>query len=185
MDDERVQFVALTKEEIAEMNREAALIGAQAASQTHEAEDKEKQDRRLHNTDLLLENYRMLKSHCEKAVYEKTTVRPQEVIEDIMSQKDDTVIVESILRSAERTAAILEHIDKMLEVYHTYCNKGSDIDKRQYKIIKALYITGTAKNIKEISKKFGVSTVTAYSDVKTAKERLSVLFFGVDGMTIF
>ena len=95
------------------------------------------------------------------------------------------VIVESIKTSAKRTAIMVQHIDKMLDVYRIYCSKLSEKDKRRYKIIKALYISKTPMTIAEISKKFSVSKVTVYEDIKIAKERLSSLFFGIDGLRFF
>ena len=73
----------------------------------------------------------------------------------------------------------------MLDVYRIYCSKLSEKDKRRYKIIKALYISKTPMTIAEISKKFSVSKVTVYEDIKIAKERLSSLFFGIDGLKFF
>ena len=69
--------------------------------------------------------------------------------------------------------------------YRIYCSKLSEKDKRRYKIIKALYISKTPMTIAEISKKFSVSKVTVYEDIKIAKERLSSLFFGIDGLKFF
>ena len=71
------------------------------------------------------------------------------------------------------------------DVYRIYCSKLSEKDKRRYKIIKALYISKTPMTIAEISKKFSVSKVTVYEDIKIAKERLSSLFFGIDGLKFF
>lgn len=88
---DRVEFVALTKEEIESMIAKAALAGASVAAETMEKayrkEQKELKDRRLHNTRLLLRNYRMLKESCSKAVYSKTREEKStaEVMEDIMS----------------------------------------------------------------------------------------------------
>ena len=63
--EKKVQFVALTKEEIDAMIQQAALAGAQVASDAmmvgQRKSEKEKIDRRLHNTDLLLRNYRTLR----------------------------------------------------------------------------------------------------------------------------
>ena len=106
----------------------------------------------------------------------------QKAEEDIHQLK---VIVESIKTSAKRTAIMVQHIDKMLDVYRIYCSKLSEKDKRRYKIIKALYISKTPMTIAEISKKFSVSKVTVYEDIKIAKERLSSLFFGIDGLRFF
>ena len=179
--EKKVQFVALTKEEIDAMIQQAALAGAQVASDAmmvgQRKSEKEKIDRRLHNTDLLLRN--------ENAVYKSKEGEVTEVLEDIMTMKDDKVIVESIKTSAKRTAIMVQHIDKMLDVYRIYCSKLSEKDKRRYKIIKALYISKTPMTIAEISKKFSVSKVTVYEDIKIAKERLSSLFFGIDGLKFF
>ena len=53
--EKKVQFVALTKEEIDAMIQQAALAGAQVASDAmmvgQRKSEKEKIDRRLHNTD--------------------------------------------------------------------------------------------------------------------------------------
>lgn len=187
--DTKVQFIALTKEEIESMVQQAALAGAKVASDTmmvaQRKSEKERIDRRLHNTELLLRNYRTLKASCENAVYESKDGEVSEMLEDIMTMKSDKVIVESIRASAKRTALMVQHIDKMLDVYRIYCSKISDRDKRRYKIIKALYISKTPMKIDEISKKYSVSKVTVYEDIKIAKERLSSLFFGIDGLKFF
>ena len=158
---EEKQFVVMPKEELEELIQKAAMSGAQV-------------DRRLHNTDLLLRNYRTLKACCENAVYESKKEEVTEVLDDIMTMKDDKVIVESIKSSSKRTTIMVRHIDKM-----------SEKDKRRYKVIKSLYISKQPMTIAEISKKFGVSKVTIYDDIKIAKERLSSLFFGVDGLKFF
>lgn len=92
--EKKVQFVALTKEEIDAMIQQAALAGAQVASDAmmvgQRKSEKEKIDRRLHNTDLLLRNYRTLKASYENAVYKSKEGEVTEVLEDIMTMKDDT-----------------------------------------------------------------------------------------------
>ena len=187
-----VEFVALTKEEIEDMIAKAALAGASVAAETMEKEhrkaQKELKDRRLHNTRLLLRNYRALKESCTKAVYErehaeKTTA---EVIEDLMSMKaSDGVIVNSIKESSERTSIIISHVDRMLDVYRMYCGKFGEKEKRQYKVIKAMYITREHAAVAELARKHGVSKVTIYDDIKTAEERLSALFFGINGLHFY
>lgn len=189
---DRVEFVALTKEEVETMIAKAALAGASVAADTlqkaHQKEQKELKDRRLHNTRLLLRNYRMLKESCAKAVYQKehSEKSTAEVIEDLMSMKaSDGVIVNSIKESAERTGIIISHVDRMLDVYRIYCGKYSEKEKRQYKVIKSMYITKDRSSAAELAKKFGVSKVTIYDDIKTAEERLSALFFGINGLRFY
>ena len=158
--EKKVQFVALTKEEIDAMIQQAALAGAQVASDAmmvgQRKSEKEKIDRRLHNTDLLLRNYRTLKASYENAVYKSKEGEVTEVLEDIMTMKDDKVIVESIKTSAKRTAIMVQHIDKMLDVYRIYCSKLSEKDKRRYKIIKALlHIKDANDNCRNFKKILG------------------------------
>lgn len=187
-----VEFVALTKEEVEKMIAKAALAGASVAAETlekaHQKEQKEMKDRRLHNTRLLLRNYRMLKESCSKAVYqkehsEKTT---EEVIEELMSMKaSDGVIVNSIKESAERTGIIISHVDRMFDVYRMYCGKYGEKERRQYKVIKFMYITKERLSVAELAKKFNVSKVTIYDDIKIAEEQLSALFFGINGLRFY
>ena len=187
-----VEFVALTKEEVEEMIAKAALAGASVAAETlekaHQKEQKEMKDRRLHNTRLLLRNYRMLKESCSKAVYqkehsEKTT---EEVIEELTSMKaSDGVIVNSIKESAERTGIIISHVDRMFDVYRMYCGKYGEKERRQYKVIKFMYITKERLSVAELAKKFNVSKVTIYDDIKIAEEQLSALFFGINGLRFY
>ena len=99
-----------------------------------------------------------------------------------MTIKEDKVIVDSIRRSASKTAIMIEHIDKMLDIYRIYCSKYSEREKRQYKVIRMLYISKQKSTVTEIAKKFNVSKVTIYDDIKIAEERLTSLFFGVDGL---
>ena len=42
---------------------------------------------------------------------------------------------------------MVQHIDKMLDVYRIYCGKLSEKDKRRYKVIKLLYISKQSMNI--------------------------------------
>lgn len=189
--EERVEFVALTKEEVEDMIGKAALAGASVAADmmknANHKEQKEMKDRRLHNTKLLLRNYRVLKESCMKAVYKKLPRRStEEVIDELMSMKaSDGVIVNSIKESAERTKIIVSHVDRMIDVYRVYCSKYGEKEKRQYKIIKALYLTKEGTSVDELAKRFKVSKVTIYEDMKIAEERLSALFFGVNGLRFY
>ena len=189
---DHVEFVALTKEEVEQMIAKAALAGASVAAETlekaHQKEQKELKDRRLHNTRLLLRNYRILRESCSKAIYQKehSEKSTEEVIEDLMSMRaSDGVIVNSIKESAERTGIIISHVDRMLDVFRMYCGKCGEKEKRQYKVIKSMYITKEGSSAAELAKKFSVSKVTIYDDIKTAEERLSALFFGINGLRFY
>ena len=166
----------------------AASVAAQTVIESFRKQEKGKKDRRLHNAKLLLNNYRMLKKNCAEAVYQKNhsedePIDIKELMEEMLTTDDsDSVIVESIKRSAQRTNLMLEHIDKMIEVYRIYCSKCSDREKRQYKVLKAIYFLEKKVPIQELADKFHVSRVTIYDDKKIAEERIASLLFGIDGL---
>lgn len=185
------QYVILTKEEIAAMRKEAAEIGARAAMEKLEQEKKSLHrkafDRRLHNTKLLLRNYRMLRENAENSIYGRSQMEESaaDILCSMMNMYDDEVIVDAIKRSATRTAIIVSHIDTMLELYEAYCSKsGNDLDSRRYEIIKDMYIAEEPMAVKSIAKKWNMSKENVYSDLKIATERLSALIFGVDGLNL-
>ena len=187
MEGKKTVVVALTQEDLSKMLAESALIGAQAAADTlqkaHEKEKMQAADRRLHNARLLLKNYRTLKESCKNAIYNREQcVSEESVLNDIMDLNEDKAIVESIRRTSERTAVILAHIDKMLDVYRAYAQKNGDKEKRQYNIIHDYYISGEGTTIKSLTRKYKVSRVTVYDDLKTGECQLSALLFGVEGI---
>lgn len=185
------QYVVLTKEEIAAMQKEAAEIGAKAALEKLEKEKKNLHhkafDRRLHNTKLLLRNYRMLRENAENSIYGRSQMEESaaDILCSMMNMYDDEVIVDAIKRSATRTAIIVSHIDTMLKLYEAYCSKsGNDLDGRRYEIVNDMYIAEEPMTVKEIAKKWNMSKENVYSDLKIATERLSALIFGVDGLNL-
>ena len=189
MGTEEKQFVVIPKDELEEMIQRTIMSAVQetvdAMTLSQRRAEIEKIDRRLHNTELLLRNYIGLKAYCKNAVYELKKEDVTDVIEDIMNMNDDRVIIESIKMSLERTAAMVLHTEKMLDVYRVYCGKLSTKEKRRYKVIKELYFRQKPMTITEISKKFSVSRITIHNDIKIAKEQLSVLIFGVDGLKFY
>lgn len=185
------QYVLLTKEEIATMQKEAAEIGAKAAMEKLEQEKKSMYhkavDRRLHNTKLLLRNYRMLRENADNSIYGRSQMEESaaDILSSMMNLYDDEVIVDAIKRSATRTAIIVSHIETMLQLYEAYCSKsGNELDSRRYEIIMDAYITEQPLTVKEIAKKWHMSKENVYSDLKIATERLSALIFGVDGLRL-
>ena len=171
--------------------RMAAEIGAKTAIEAYERRMKiaqtERADRRLHNTKLLLRNYRLFKEHCDNAVYEVEKLTSEETIYDILDAISgvDTsgAFVESIKKSVARTVTIVQHIDVMFQLYETYCYRsGKPEEERRYRVIKALYIDDNPPTIEELAKQENIYPRTIYKDVDAACERLSALIFGIDGI---
>ncbi len=184
------KFIVLSVEELQSMASDAALKAATIVSENMERMRvdglRKEKKKKIHNTDLLLNQYRALKVACKNAVFEKTEkIKVDDVLEEIMAADNDAVVVESIKRSAERTELMLIHIDKMIETFRIYCSKCGEKERREYKIIKALFISSQKRSIKSLAKEFKVSEVTIYADLKRAKEKLSVLFFGINGLKFY
>lgn len=164
--------------------------GVTAAMDYIEAERKQakkgRQDRRLHNTRLLLKNYRLLKRHTKGAIYNASQAKERAI--DILDGLDDygmndTLYIESIKKSQERTLIILAHIDQMLELYKAYCyNGGNGEDVRRYGVIMATYIDEPKKSAQEIAGTFEIERRTVYKDITAAITPLTALIFGIDGL---
>lgn len=182
-------IVVFKHEELQSLVERAADIGARVGINRYikemKSSKKNRGDRRLHNTKLLLRNYHMLKIHAENSVFGRTQMKESaaDILEDMMNIYNDEVVVESICESATRTAIIVSHINTMLDVFRVCCDKSSNgLDNRRYDIIDGLYISDPKMTRKELAEKWNISIDTTYSDEKIAIERLSALFFGVDGL---
>ncbi len=185
-------LISITPDYLKEMYESAAAIGAKEALKTFEQERKKeysgRADRRLRNTKLLLRNYHMLKEHAENSVFGRTQMEESalDVLESMMSMYDNEVIIESIKRSATRTAVIVSHIETMFGLYETYCDKAMnrEIEMRRYEVLWDMYMADNTLSAKEIAEKQNISTRNVYEDIKVAMERMTALIFGVDGLKV-
>ena len=183
--------ICLFKEELENIYKEAAAIGAQTAIETLEAEKKKTYnkmvDKRLHNTKLLMRNYHMLKENADNSIFGRVQMEESaaDILCSMMNMYDDEVIVDAIKRSASRTAIIVSHIETMLELYKTYCEKSSnELDARRYEVVYDMYISDKQMTVKQIAEKQSMSKENVYSDINIAMERISALIFGIDGLKL-
>ena len=184
-------LIASIPEDLHDLLEKAAEVGANAGIDKYVEELKKSQkkrgDRRLHNTKLLLRNFRMLQENAENSVFGRTQMEESaaDILESMMNIYNDVLVVESIKNSATRTGIIVSHVRTMLEIFEVCCEKSSnELDKRRYDIIYGLYISEDKISRKELAEKWNVSNDTTYIDEKIALERLSALIFGVDGLTL-
>ena len=182
-------IVALEKAELEHMLKEAAEIGAKVGVEKYEEELKryrnKRTDRRYHNTKLLLRNYRNLNVNAEDSVFGRSQMEESaaDILTSMMTMSNREGVVESIMRSATRTAIIVSHVKKMLELYQIYCERSSNpIEIRRYNVVYDLYIAKTKLDRKDIAEKYNISKETTYKDEKAAIEALSALIFGIDGV---
>lgn len=172
--------------------------GAEYIEDQRRQAKKDRYDRRLHNTRLLLKNYRRFRAHVDEGVSsgEKSAgkksggKRPAESAISILDDLDefsyrDGLYIESIKRSQERTAIILRHIDKMMEYYRIDCDlNGTDEAVRRYKVVMASYIDEPKISPQDIAETFGIERRTIYRDINIAMKQLTALIFGIDGLRI-
>lgn len=143
-------------------------------------------DRRLYNTRLLLRNYTKFKQHVSNAIQSSDEIRDIEnqFLELEILDKPDTYI-NSILRTKERTKIMIAHIDRLIKVYKSEAESNDDQEQMmKYEIIYHRYIAKNKKSIKQMSIELNLSERTAYRVEERAIKDLSVLFFGVDAISI-
>ena len=189
MDNKTPVLITLTPEEFEEFLNKAAEAGAKVGIEKYNNElktaQKKRADKRLHNTKLLLRNYRALKLNSENSIFSRMQMEESaaDILESMMGIYNDQIIVESIKNSATRTAIILTHVETMIGAYQVLCEKSdNEIDNRRYDIIYQLYISDDKLTRKELAEKWSIDKSTTYNDEKIAIERLSALIFGIDGL---
>ena len=174
--------------------RDAARKGADALKREQTAirkrERSEHIDKRLHNTRLLLKNYRMLKEHFQNAIY--TFDEEMAAIEDepgylfkLLNNgtASDEVYIESIRKSATRTMITLQHLDRMLEIYAALCDTSPmESMKRQYRVMKARYLDEPQVSMLDIADREHIHKRTAEKDLDAAIESITALIFGIDAI---
>lgn len=169
----------------------AAEIGAKTALETMAREKRkqltERHKRKLRNTKLLLQNFRMFKLHSENAVAELRDVDEDtyQIFEHMMSDGivDSGLFVESIKKSVARTKIIVTHISDMLDLYKVYCQQSNKPeDMRRFRVVMAMYVDKTPYTISQIAGLEGIDERTVYKDIDAAIEKISALIFGIDGV---
>lgn len=168
-------------------------VGTRAAMEYLEEEKKAQRkgryDRRLRNTRLLLKNYRAFKGHAQGAVFNAKQAKESAI--DILDglddySFDDTLYIESIKRSQQRTFIILQHIDEMLKYYRIACEQsGREDEMRCYRIIVKTYIEDEKKTAEQIAEEENIERRTVYKNINSAIKPLSALIFGVDSLKLY
>lgn len=185
-------LVTLTQSDFDSICQKAAEAGAKAALKKVDEERKISRkrihNRRFHNTEVLLRNYNMFKLSVENSVFTIRQMQREasanEILNLMMDSDKDELTIKAIKESKARTAVIVEHIDTMLSLYKTYCEQSTDeIDIRRYEILMDRFVRDPNLSVTEIMTKFCVSKETVYRDLKVAKERVSALIFGVEGLS--
>lgn len=186
---EQQRYFVINEQELSTMMQDAARVGATTAleklGEERERERKAVSRKRLHNTELLMKNYRILKAHSGQSIFEASRMEESaaDILISMMSLKDDDMVVESIKRSAERTAIMMAHVDGMLSLYRNWCEgSANDLDLRRYDILRCIYLDEEVMTVKELADFYNISKESVYSDKNLAVKQLSSLLFGIDAL---
>ena len=99
------------------------------------------------------------------------------------SAPSDEIYIESICKSATRTMIILQHLDRMLEIYAAYCDRSPmESIKRQYRVMKARYLDEPQVSMLDIADREHIHKRTAEKDLDAAIENITALIFGIDAI---
>lgn len=153
-------------------------------------------DRRLYNTKLLMEHYRLFKEHAAYSVYDLSQIDEEAInaieIMDSMLQTavcKGEISVESIKNSVMRTKIVIDHIDDMLLLFEESCIRSQKPEfERKWDVISTIYIKPMPEGktrmdlYEELAEKHFVSDRQIRRDIDDAIVRLTALLFGIDGV---
>ena len=135
-----------------------------------------KNERAYKNTTTLLEGYTAMKAHCKSAIAKaEDTLTPsdlQTVLYEVFNRRG-LLQIETILASKRRTELIIEHIDKMLEVYRITCINNN---KHYCECVIDRYINDLT--IAEIAEKHNTVERNVYRWLDKGIDDLSIYLFG-------
>lgn len=180
-------FSTLPKALTQEIAKTASKAGVEAYEAMYEKYKAEQKDRKLRNTKLLLRNYRMLDDYNKNAIYDiaKLCANGIDGLLDIIGA-DPEHKVESIEDGVIKTRIIMEHVDTMLDCYKQRCQASNKPEvNRRWRVLWMLYIGPDRYGPQEIADIENVSYSTVYTDIDTACEELSTLFFGIDVLELW
>ena len=184
-----------SEEEVAEIIKKAAHEGAKIALTERERREKEsmkkRRDDKLRNTRILLQHYKEFKACATHSVFlDAATDRDMEAAEILDGMLNGPVdrnalSVESIRNSARRTAIIVEHIDRMMEVFEVLAYQQRSQRPELYgamRCIRETYITEHTADLTTdgICLELNVSRSSYYRYLAQGYEVLGDLVFGID-----
>jgi hypothetical protein len=167
----------------------ASNVAIDKYEEIREYGSKERPDRRLRNTKLLLKNYQILLLHCENAIFTRKQYRAYtrrrsviDILDQLDSEDDKQMYIESIKKSTQRTAIIISHVKNMLWILQTLDERQryKDVPSR-YEVLKHLYIDKD-KTHEELAEMFNTSVKTIQRRKDEAIRVLSGLIFGIDNL---
>ena len=172
---------SITELELEEMIRKASEAGAEAYKREYKESSRKKVDKMLYKTKVLLEKYTYLKAYAANHSGEKTAL----VEKTKFGIFDDDKTLHNLKRGVFTVNMLMTHVDNMLEVYRQSCeSSASKTKQRQYRVIYHMYLAEEKKTTKEIADMECEELRTIQNDAKAAREDLTALIFGLEGILV-
>ncbi len=180
---------SITEQQLQDMVKKASEAGIEAYRKEHEETTRKKAGRMLYRTKVLLERYTELNAYANNSVY--TLEQAEQVNEGIADLEvltkfgifDDDKTLHNLKRSVVTVNMVMAHVNTMLEVYRQTCeSSASNVKQRQYRVIERMYLSEKKMNTKDIAELEGEDVRTIQNDAKAAREDLTALIFGLDGV---
>lgn len=186
------KIFSISEQQLKSLAKMTADETVKAYSRELNNEAKRSQDRRLYNMRILLDNYRSLNEYAKSAIYSVQQLSTEGYIENEEVKMlmgcglhEDDMLIKSVAAGALRVKTLMAQVNKMLDIYKTDCETSSSKTKqRQYRVIYGMYLGETRLSTKEIAEQEGEEIRTIQNDAKAAREDLTPLIFGIDGLLI-
>lgn len=136
----------------------------------------EKKRKALHNTKLLLKNYRKIQQSIEEGVFEVMQLEK----EYIVLNDTDELYIESIKRSKLRSLIVIAHIDKALVMTQEECNKKGIPEK--YNAFVDCLLDGVTYD--EAAERYNSSKTSISRWINDITKEISIQLFGVEGVEL-
>lgn len=183
------KIYSIPEKQLEDMLKTASLAGIDAYKKEHQESTKKRVSRLLYRTKTLLEKYTELNAYANNSVY--TLEKAEEVNEGIADLEvltkfgifDDDKTLHNLKRSVVTVNMVMAHVNNMLEIYRQSCeSSASKVKQRQYRVIYNMYLSESKLTTKEIADLEREDVRTIQNDAKAAREDLTALIFGLDGI---
>ena len=129
-----------------------------------------------------------MKRHTAGAIYNAKQAKEKESAASILDglesyTRDDSLYIESIKRSQERTLIILAHIEEDVgPIPRLVPAERHGGGREALRGGHGNVHPGAEKSVQEIAGTFGIERRTVYKDLNAAIQPLTALFFGIDAV---
>ncbi len=174
-------MVNLNEQEIEKITKLATEVATKTYFELSKQENAQLGRKLRHNTVKILKHYNKLQTYVENAILDSRQAEDIWLNELLLEMFDDKSVVKvnAIVKSKEKTALMMRHVNNMLDIYAEKC---SDKQFKYCECMRRYYIDG--ESLEDIADSFpenpDVRTIKRY--IARGVEELSVLLWGVIGL---